>query len=200
MENKIYVDQSGNYLGEYSIGNIAIPAGAIEISLRPDDARKIYNFDSNSWSYSLQDVKDKKKAEIKALRNLENIKPMTSHQARELIEQQDGSFIEGSNKYFVFNTAPTGNPATEPSAICFSIILKNLTNPTYKLRYSCTIIEGENTRKGYVAIDAALASSIMSHAETRNSNNIHLCNIKENLISACTTIEEVEAVDVATLL
>jgi len=136
-------------------------------------------------------------SKLKENRDEANIKPMTSHEAEELIEDIPGNFIKTGNKvYFSFNTAPTGNPATEPSSICIAVIIKGMSNSSYYLRYSCQIIEGETIRKGYVAMDLSLGSSLMSHAELRNTNNVSHCNTVEKEIDDCSSLPDLELIDI----
>ena len=152
-------------------------------------------------SEQLITAKAEKVTILKALRDAQNLLPMTSHQAKELIQGSDGEFTIGELVYFIFGTSPTSNPATEPSSICFTTILRGLSNPAYYLRYSCKIDNGDDTlRSGYVALTPALCADIMSHAERRNTQNIVACNDKEKLINACTTLEELALIDVTTLL
>jgi hypothetical protein len=148
-------------------------------------------------AYKLQEAKTSKIAQLKINRDNANIADMVSHQGFEIIQTNKGSFQTTENLvYFRFKIASTNNPASEPNSVCFGVIFNSYNNPLYQLRYSCTIIDENSTRKGYVAIDKVLASSIMSHAIIRNTNNISLCNQIEKQINSCTTLEEVEAINI----
>lgn len=148
-------------------------------------------------SVLLQESKNSKITEIKQKRDQGNIQDMTSHQATELIPAENNTFTEGNLVYFSFRTAPTGNPATEPTAILTNIMVKNNNllsqglDPIHYLSYSCAILEEENIRKGYIKLDFELVKEIVSHMERRNSANIRHCNELEAQVEAATTIEEI---------
>lgn len=46
---KYYVDAEGNYLGGWD-DPLAAPGGSIEVPFPPDDARRIWDFETQTWS------------------------------------------------------------------------------------------------------------------------------------------------------
>lgn len=168
------------------------------------------NYQGEGWAplseneindYNLQKEKSIKIKTLKETRERANLENMVSHQAVELLLDENGlPAIFAEPKYFAFNVKPTANPASEPNSILFAAILGASANPNYYLAYSCVIIEGEVTRKGYVAINGLVATSLLEHAALRNTTNIRLCNLKEAAINACGTIEELAAIDATTLV
>lgn len=155
----------------------------------------------------LEKAKNSKIAQLKINREQENLKDYIV-QAAELILQEDNTFSEGSQVDFLFVSKSTGNPATEPNNIITSTILNSLVNPAFFLPYSCRIITSfvqnngistntpATTKKGYIKLNAAVATSISNHATLRNTNNIRITNQKEQEIQEATTLAEVEAIDI----
>jgi len=141
--------------------------------------------------FILQESKDKTITQIKTNRNNANLLPLNSIQALEIIDNGDGSFTTSENsKNFLFNVAKTNTPLTESSNIINSALRGKV------IRYSCAIVEGENIRKGYVEIDVTVAENIENHLIVRGQDNVALANSLEDEVNACTTIEEVEAIDI----
>jgi hypothetical protein len=140
----------------------------------------------------LQKAKDSKITQLKINRDEDNKRPLVSQQALEIIDNGDGTFTTSANlKYFSFSVEKTGLSVTEPSNIINTALRGNV------VRYSCAIIEGATQRKGYIEIDSSVAANIETHLAIRAQENIAFANRQEKVINACTTIEEVEAVDIS---
>ncbi len=58
--NQIFVDSDGNYLGEFSYQNSAIPKEAVEVFILPQHGKDIYNFQTNTWISKTKNIVDKK--------------------------------------------------------------------------------------------------------------------------------------------
>ena len=181
MENKIYVDQSGNYLGEYSIGNIAIPDGAVEVASRPDDAGKIYDFDSDSWDYSLQDAKDKKITEIKALRksNLLKSTPQTITYSGNL-----------ENKTFNIN---------ENDIDKFTTIIASLQDDIDNGAVNPTRNWSDETGER-LSLDINDFKSLRKHLNIRDEQEFDQARLKIEALELLETIEEIEAFDITQII
>jgi hypothetical protein len=147
-------------------------------------------------NYLLNEAKNQKIIQLKKNRDEANLLPFTSHKAIEVIIDATDNISYGSEVFFIFNSKSTNNPATEPSSLLFKIIISSLTNPNFELIYSCNIISNNSTRKGYVALNHVVAKSISSHAEERNISNIRQCNNIEEIITNCTSIEELDQIDI----
>jgi hypothetical protein len=142
----------------------------------------------------LTEVKQIKIKQLKNNRDIRLLKSMTCVKAFEVLFDEFGLDIITENEvFFEFKVTSTGQPATEPNSLLLNCILKN--NEDY-IRYSCIIIEVDNKRKGYVKLDAIVAKNLINHIETRNTNYIKLANDLENQINQCSTIEEVENIDI----
>jgi len=140
----------------------------------------------------LQKAKTSKITQLKLNRDNANIKDMVCHQAFELKQIGRYEFVETTNLvYFAFKTTDTGQPATQPDTI-----VQNAIAFDQPMRYSCKIIEGDQIRKGYVSFDRLVAISIKDHWVLRNTDNITKCNNIEIDIDACTTIEEINAINI----
>lgn len=151
--------------------------------------------ESEALDYELEQAKEKRIEELKKNREAYLISDYVSHQAIELVEDENGEFSEGNLVYFAFQAKPTGNPASEPNSILLGAVLMGSANPSHYLRYSCTIIEQEN-RKGYVKIDASTAAQLIGHIQERNINGIKLTNDREKLINEASSIEEVNSIEI----
>ena len=144
---------------------------------------------------SLQKAKTAKITQLKLNRDTHNLAPMVAVQANEITFDESGfDVITDKKVYFKFNVSPTGQPASEPN----SIILRQgqAKNPDSYLRYSCAIVEENLVRKGYVAINKAVALTLDEHIAERYTNAIKYTNDIEDEINACTTIEEVNAINI----
>lgn len=139
--------------------------------------------DAKTPEQLLKEAKEEKIQTLKSNRDNANLRPMVSIKAPELIGEM-GSKTFGNLVYFSFDTKATNNPATEPNSIVFATILNGLANPNYYTQYSTIIIEGDSTRKGYVAITPTVAGQLAGHAAHRNTMNIEYCNQQEVLIKA----------------
>jgi len=146
--------------------------------------------DGNIAEYSdledLTEAKLAKIAQLKANRNVALGKPYAACKAYEW----DKPEIEENEVYFEFSVEATGVQLTEPNTIIFGASLGSI------IKYSCTIIEGENRREGYVILDQAVAQNISSHLADRGTSYVAYANDKEVEINACTTIEELEAINI----
>ena len=181
--------------GDYDFINdsvaIELPENAIELN----DEQWANRFQSDSVQL-LDNMKINKKSQLKANRDAANLRPMISIQADEVLYSEGEETRTSNKKYFAFSVTETGQPATSPSSIIFSTLLASSVNPAYFLRYSCFIIEGGSTRKGYVAIDAVVASTILNHISHRATTNIAYANEIESLINSANSIEELEEINI----
>ena len=223
MENKIYVDQSGNYLGEYSVGNTAIPAGAIEVSLRPDDAGKIYDFDSDSWGYSLQDAKDKKITEIKALRksNLLKSTPQTITYSGNL-ENKTFNISEGDLDKFttIINELQDYNVEVDNEATRFLLTSNDIMidwivkQRDLNLYFKVVDLSHLDNELGYEAptrtwgdatgerllLDISDFKSLRKHLNLRDAQEYDQARLKIEAFELLETIEEIEAFDITQII
>jgi len=146
--------------------------------------------DGNIAEYSdLEDLAEAKLAKItqlKATRNVALGKPYAACKAYEW----DKPEIEENKVYFEFSVEATGVQLTEPNTIIFGASLGSI------IKYSCTIIENEDRREGYVILDQGVAQNISSHLADRGTTYVAYANDKEAEINACTTIEELEAINI----
>jgi hypothetical protein len=128
----------------------------------------------------LKEKKASKISQMKANRDASLDKPMVSIKALEY----------GTDKkvYFKFKTKATGNTATEPSTI-----LDRALNSS-SVKYSCSIIEGEKERKGYVEITKDVAQSLSSHLQVRAISSIQHSNDLAEEINAI-KIEDFKSLD-----
>lgn len=148
--------------------------------------------ESEIEAYKLQEAITFKITQLKLNRDNANTKDMVSHQAFELKQIGRYEFVETTNLvYFAFQTKDTGQPATQPDTI-----VQNAIASDQPMRYSCKIIEGDQIREGYVSFDRLVAISIRDHALLRNIHNITECNNIEKDINACTTLEELNAINI----
>jgi hypothetical protein len=134
----------------------------------------------------LAEAKLAKIAQLKTNRNEALGKPYSACKAYEW----DKPEIEENKVYFEFSAKATGVQLTEPSTIIFSASLGGI------IKYSCTIIEGENKRKGYVILDQAVSQNVSTYLEDRGTTYISYANEKEVEINACTTLEELNAINI----
>ena len=140
----------------------------------------------------LQNTKTARITQLKLNRDNANTKDMVCHQAFELKQIGQYEFVETTNLvYFAFQTKDTGQPGTQPTTI-----VQNAIAFDQPMRYSCKIIEDDQIRKGYVSFNRLVAISIRDHWVLRNTDNITKCNNIEIDINACTTLEEVEAINI----
>ena len=144
--------------------------------------------ESEVLSYELEEAKQAKIAQLKRNRDLLLEEPLTSVKAFEMDAER--SVALENEVYFSFSTKSTGNGLTEPSSIIFRALMGS------NITYSCEIIEGENRRKGYVKIDQSVASTISSHLQIRATNTIYETNRIEVEINACTTLEQLENINI----
>ena len=134
----------------------------------------------------LAEKKNEKIAKLKANRNVALGKPYDACKAYEW----DKPEIEENEVYFEFSVEATGIQLTEPNTIIFGASLGSI------IKYSCIIIEGENRRDGYVILDQAVAQNISSHLADRSTNYVSYANEKEAEINACTTLEELNNINI----
>jgi hypothetical protein len=137
---------------------------------------------------ALNDAKIIKIYQLKANRNAALEKPFVACKAREWSE--DGE-PQKDEVYFEFSTKSTGIQLTEPNTIIFgAMILGGV------IKYSCTIIETENRREGYVILNQAVAQKVSSHLTDRGTTYVAYANEKEVEINACPTLEQLELINI----
>lgn len=145
----------------------------------------------------LQEAKSSKLLQLKENRDNYNLRPIVSIQAEEIAISEDGQNIfTGNEVYFEFFVNSTNQPASEPNSIVLGTILLSLQNPSHYIRYSCNIIEGQSKRKGYVALTGNVAVNLQTHIQNRVEGAILLTNQLETEINACTTLEEVNEINI----
>jgi hypothetical protein len=130
--------------------------------------------------------KNEKIAQLKANRNAALEKPYSACKAYEWGEPE----IEENKVYFEFSVEATGIQLTEPNTIIFGASLGSI------IKYSCTIIEGEDRREGYIILDQTVAQNISSHLADHGTQYVAYANEKEVEINACTTLEELNAINI----
>ena len=134
--------------------------------------------------FSLAEIRTKKIAEIKNIRDAKNVESIVDTKAPLLDE--DG-LITDKNTYFTFYTKrhPT-NPAADPNSVLTSAIVSDQHVP-----YSTKSPEGV---KIVVALTPEIARVLVAHISLRNNNNYKLSDAIEAAVKAATTKEEVEAI------
>jgi hypothetical protein len=147
-------------------------------------------------AYELQEAKTTRISRLKLNRDTHNLAPIVAVQANEIIFDEFGfDVITDKKVYFKFNVLTTGQPLSEPSSIILSQSQAN--NPDSYRRYSSSaIIEKNLVRKGYVAINQAVAVTLGEHIAERYTNAIKYTNDIEDEINACTTIEELNSINI----
>lgn len=142
----------------------------------------------------LTEAKQIKIKQLKENRNQRLLKVMKFTKAFEIVFDDQGLDVITNNEvFFEFRVTSTGQPATEPNSLLLNAITK--TGDKY-IRYSCVIIEGENSRKGYIQLNSVVANSLLNHIEQRNTDYIKLSNDLETEINNCLTLEEVKNIDI----
>jgi hypothetical protein len=141
----------------------------------------------------LQEAKDSKIAQMKINRDDNINKDYVSSQGNELIyNSSTGLWDIGQSFYFHFSVKLTDSTATNPEVVLRAAKESDIT-------YSCDIIDDSvdgGIRKGYINLTAALSDDVGVHVRNRTQDSIIWANNLEIEINACTTIEEVEAVDI----
>jgi len=183
-----------------------IPANATD-KLPIFEEGKITKFINNEWILeeiplppepilpTLQEAKTAKITQLKANRNTYTAKSMDFTQAKEITFDEFGfDVISKKDFYFKFNVNAAGQPALEPNTIILSAQIEP--DDTTYTRYSCSIIDGEITRKGYIMLNKTVATTLQKHIKQRATNAIKKSNDIEVLINACTTIEELNAINI----
>lgn len=133
----------------------------------------------------LQEAKLTKITQLKANRNAALEKTWVASKAYEWEKEEEPEV------YFEFSTKSTGIVLTEPHTIVFGALLS-----VEPIKYSCKIIEGESRREGYIVLNQEVAGKLSNHLRNDATTYVTLANEKEAEISACTTIEELEAIDI----
>ena len=142
----------------------------------------------------LIEAKQIKIKQLKENRNQRLLRPMKFTKAFEIVFDDQGLDVVTDNTvFFEFRVTSTGQPATEPNSLLLNAVSK--TGDKY-IRYSCIIIEGENSRKGYIQLNSVVANNLLDHIEQRNTSYIKLSNDLETKINNCLTLEEVENIDI----
>ena len=180
--------------GDYDFHNDSaiteLPKGAIALTDREWENRL-----QPSENQLFQSAKTAKIVQLKLNRDKANMLNMVSHQAYETKQIGELEFEETQNLvYFRFNTGPTGIPSTEAPTVINNILVRQ--DKAFKIRYSAKIIEGDTIRSGYVMIDYDLALNISNHSILRIQDNTTHCNNIEKDINACTTIEELNSINI----
>jgi hypothetical protein len=181
----------GNYDFHNNSAITELPEGAIPLT-----DQEWENKLQPSESQLFQSAKTAKISQLNINRDAASLTPTSDIKAREVIVIDGESDELGNEFYFLFRVTNTNNPASNPAIILNTAIRKGADNPNYYLRYSGIIIDGDTTRKGYVAITGGIANSLSDHLELRNLANIDYANNIEKEINACTTIEELNSINI----
>jgi hypothetical protein len=148
--------------------------------------------ESETLDNELRIAKIEKVRQLKINRDKANIADMISHQGEEVLVNRDLIDTKtGEEVFFAFTTKETRNPATNPYTILSDTIAQGSLHDDYYLRYSCKIIEGDTVRKGYIALDKLLATSLLDHARLRNTTNIGRANNLEDEINAIEITDDI---------
>lgn len=159
----------------------------------PNDPNNMYYCKVQQWiaeggvvdpEFSLAEIKAKKIAEIKSIRDAKNVESIVDTKAPLLNENGE---LTGKDTYFTFCTKrhPT-NPAADPNSVLTSAIISGQHIP-----YSTKSPEGV---KVTVALTHEIARVLVAHISLRNNNNYKLSDAIEAAVKAATTKEEVEAI------
>ncbi len=144
-------------------------------------------------AYELQEAKDSKIAQININRDANINKDYTSSQGNELIFNPVTKIWDiGQLFYFHFSVKLTESTSTNPEVILRAAKESDA-------QYSCDIIDAsvdDGIRKGYINLTAALSDNIGVHVRVRTQNSIIYANNLIIEINACTTIEEVNDIDI----
>ena len=144
-------------------------------------------------AYELQEAKDSKLAQMKINRDDNINKDYISSQGNELIfDPETGIWDQGELFYFHFSVKLTDSTSTNPEVILRAAKENDVT-------YSCDIIDDsveDEIRKGYINLTAALSDDIGVHVRVRTQNSIIWANGLTIQINACTTVAQVEAIDI----
>lgn len=144
-------------------------------------------------AYELQEAKDSKIAQMKINRKSNINKDYISSQGNELIYNSvTGIWDQGELFYFHFSVKLTNSTSTNPEVILRAAKESDI-------QYSCDIIDSsveDGIRKGYINLTAALSDDIGVHVRVRTQNSIILANNLTIEINACTTVAQVNAIDI----
>jgi hypothetical protein len=167
--------------------------GSLDTELVGKGDYPLVELSESEISYNeLKRAKTSKIAQLKINRDNANLADMIAYQGEEVLVDRDLIDTKtGVKVYFAFSTKETNNPATDPYTILADTIAQGSLHDDYYLRYSCKIIEGETARKGYVALDKLLATTLTSHARLRNTNNIGRANQLEDDINAIQITDDI---------
>ena len=135
--------------------------------------------------YKLEQAKLAKIAKLKANRNAALEKTWIASTAHEWEKEQEPKV------FFEFSVKSTGIVLTEPHTIVFGALLS-----VVPIKYSCKIIEGENRREGYIVLNQEVAGKLSNHLRDDGTIYVTYANDLEAEINACTTIEEVESINI----
>jgi len=133
----------------------------------------------------LAEAKLAKIAQVKINRNAALEKTWVASTAHEWEKEEEPKV------YFEFSTKSTGIVLTEPHTIVFGALLS-----VVPIKYSCKIIEGESRREGYIILNQEVAGKLSNHLRNDGTTYVTFANEKEAEINACTTLEEIEAIDI----
>lgn len=146
-------------------------------------------------AYQLQEAKDKKIKEFKAIRDADDTSPADTHTAMEIVKDGEGNYKEVGLTGFHFKTKPSPeNDAKSPANILINTLLSYSGNPKYYIPYGCQVVEGNSTkgtRNGVIKLTGALAGSLMNHVGNRNIANRDNCWRLQETINKAQTIEEI---------
>ncbi|NBV06585.1 MAG: hypothetical protein EBS06_05045 [Proteobacteria bacterium] len=133
--------------------------------------------------FSLNEIKNKKIAEIKSIRDQKNIAPLTDYKAF-LIDDEGNKIAQES--YFLFYTNRHQlNPASDPESIISRTIELG------SMPYFTKNLEG---KKITIELTAEIASLLKQRIFERNNNNHKVSGVVEEAINNAKSIEELEAI------
>ena len=150
-------------------------------------------------TYELQQAKDSKLAQMKINRDANMNKDHISSQGLEVLGSTIAGWTPGDYHFFDFSVRLTSVTTTNPSDI-LGRAKDNF------IAYLCKIKNGDGFRKGFIDLNCGVVTSpetkgglvndLQNHMEGRTQLAVEHGFDLEKEINACTTIEEVNAIDI----
>ena len=140
--------------------------------------------------FILNEAKKFKIEQIKANRDEAQLKPVTNPSLSTApLLLGFGQGLAGEDVNFSFDTKPTGNGLTDPSTILSELIIEDSTTDYATERL-------DTNEDCYVRINKIIAKQIKDHLKVRVVSNIGHARDLVNQVESCTTIEEVNNIDI----
>ena len=140
--------------------------------------------------FILNEAKKSKIEQIKANRDEAQLKPVTNPSLSTApLLLGFGQGLAGEDVNFSFDTKPTGNGLTDPSTILSELMIEDSTTDYASERL-------DTNEDCYVRINKIIAKQIKDHLKVRIVANIGHARDLVNQVESCTTIEEVNNIDI----